>query len=330
MTSDDTQTAVLPAPPADYLSTFSTRDLQQMMREARTLPLESLLNRGAVAIDYEHRRIRRDSYWKGSFAKDNLLGWEERILTPIRPGLPPYTGGRFWKRMDEIRDGRALGHVVNYGLRFLPGLPDVRQVAYPDDARRYVKAGDQVLLLTYRNPPYRIVYDLIKIVDADNCIGVMHIGTFPRGWEFATFVMARNNYPFESMAVPDHDAVFDGDRARAPSLAELQGSWTGYLVFLRQPDAALHNQFNPPLLRLDVSAAGTAAVTVGLVTRPKQVRIEADRARLTDTSAFADELRLVDAETLVARRVRQGSNAAVRRYVLKRRVPAAPAAARPA
>src|SRR5215212_5528734 len=80
---------------ADYLSTLSTSALQDVMRGASTLPVATLLNRQGVTIDFPQRRIWRDSYWKGSFAKDTPMGWEERLLTPIRPDTPPYAGGRF-------------------------------------------------------------------------------------------------------------------------------------------------------------------------------------------------------------------------------------------
>jgi hypothetical protein len=112
--------------------------------------------------------VCRDSFWKGSFARDTLLGWEERIATPIRDHGPAFAGGRFWKRFDEIRGNEAMGHIVNYGVSFLPGRPRVRQLRYPDDKRRYVRAGDEVMVLTYLNHPYRVVYDLIKIVDTSH------------------------------------------------------------------------------------------------------------------------------------------------------------------
>jgi hypothetical protein len=306
----------------DHLSTLTTRELQALMRESPTLPAEALLNRGGVAIDYDNRRILRDSYWKGSFARDNLLGWEERLATPIRPDRAAYTGGRFWKRFDEVRGGDVFGHVINYGLAFLPGRPRVHQQPYPDGARRYMRPGDDALLLSYLNHPYRIVYDLIKMVDANNCIGVMHLGSFPRGREFATFVLARNNYPFEKMAVPDHDAIFGGDRVRVPAVPELEGSWTGYLVFLRHPETALHNQFNPPLLRFDFTPAGTTPgvrMQFALASSNRSVRLDADCVRLVGDASTTEELRQIDPETLVGRRVRTGSGEVLRRYVLRRR-----------
>src|SRR5262249_22236081 len=156
-------------------------------------------NTGAVQIDFEKRRILRDSFWKGSFAKDSLLGWEERVRNAALGNDAKnlgtiYTGGSFWKRFDAIKDGVGRGQVVNYELAFLPGDPEVREVEYPDDNRKYFRKGDRVLLLNYLNQPYRMVYDTIKVIDENNAIGVMHLGEFPNGLEFATFVLARHNY----------------------------------------------------------------------------------------------------------------------------------------
>jgi hypothetical protein len=304
--------------PADYLSTLSTRELQEIMRKTRSLPLSSLINHQTFAADFENSRVWRDSYWKGSFAKDTPMGWEERLLTPIKADGSAYAGGRFWKRFDDIRDGKAFGHIVNYGMALLPGKPVVQQVQYPDDQRRYAQAGDDVLVLTYRNQPYRIVYDLIKTIDANNCIGVMHLGKFPRGLVFATFVMARNNYPFEKMAVPDHDAIFGDSRARVPDEITLAGSWKGSVVFLRHPELALHNQFNPPLLRMRFDA-GTATIKSLVMpgrTHVKRIRRDADCVRLTDGSQLTEEIRQIDSDTLIGRRMRSGQP--VSRYVLTR------------
>jgi hypothetical protein len=275
-----------------------------------------------VTVDYENRRVWRDSFWKGSFARDSLLGWDERITTPIRKSGPSFAGGRFWKRFDEIRGDEALGYVVNYGVAFLPGRPRVRQIRYPDDKRQYLRAGDDVLLLSYTNHPYRAVYDLVKIVDPRNCVGVMHLGRFPKGLEVATFVLARNNYPFQKMAIPDHETIFHGDRVRVPAPAELAGSWTGYVVLLRRPDLGLRNQFNPPLLRLTFdpgTAVMKARMSLGPVPSEKQVQFDADRIRLTDSSSFTEEIRQIDADTLIGRRVRNARpGATVMRYVLRR------------
>jgi len=234
----------------DHFSTRPTAGLQAVLRETQTRPLAELLNRGAVRIDFGNRRIYRDAFWKGSFAMDNLLGWEERLRTAALGGDAPrlgaaFAGGSFWKRFDRIEDGVLQGHVVNYELHALPGLPEVREVDYPDNNRRYFRKGDRVLLLKYRNHPYRIVYDAIKVIDDENAIGVMHLGDFPNGIEFSTFVMARQNYPYEKMAIDDHRLLMTHPETRLPTEAELEGAWRGTLVFLSAPNVSLLNQANP-------------------------------------------------------------------------------------
>ena len=240
---------------ADQFSTRSSKELEEILRGASTLGLETLLNQGGVSIDLEHDRIFRDSFWKGSFAKDSLLGLEERIRN-FFTGQPKntattFTGGSFWKRFDRIANDTAFGYVVNYELTALPGLPQVRREIHPDDKRRYFAKGDPILLLRYTNDPYKAVYDTIKVIDNDNAIGVMHVGEYPNGTEVAKFVMARHNYPLENMSVEDHEFIFQGAAPVAPSSEALRGKWTGRLIFLETPDTSLANQFNPILLQTE-------------------------------------------------------------------------------
>jgi cholesterol oxidase len=308
--ADEVREAVLRgAEIPDDFSTRPTVELQTILRESPTLPLPTLLNQGGVEIDYEKRRIYRDSFWKGSFAKDTLMGLEEKIRNAALSGetaktTARYAGGSFWKRFDEIRDGQAVGYVVNYELHFLPGKPVVKQVKYPDNNRKYFKAGDEVFLLTYTNEPYRVVYDVIKAIDKNNCIGVMHLGTFPAGVESATFVMARHNYPFEKMAVPDHQAIFTGDHVRVPAAAEIAGTWEGNLIFLTRPDISLLNQLNSVAFRLRFipTANGVEGrFRFGLISGKKEVEFTDEFVRLIEASGFQDEIRLLDANTMIGK-----------------------------
>lgn len=307
----------------DYLATLSTRDLHDILRETPSLPLEALLNRGEVRMDLARHRIWHDVYWKGSFAKSHPLGWDERLFTPAPVDGSPYVGGRFWKRFDQLRDGVASGHVVNYNVHLLPGKPVVREVAYPDDRRRYFRAGDRVLLLNYTNHPYRIVYDTIKIVAPDACIGVMHLGTFPRGIVFGTFLMSRQNYPFEHMNVPDHDRLFDGAETRVPDAGEIAGRWRGRVVFVRRPDRVMHNQINPGVVSLEVTPSARPAARLRLWLSVNRGDLIAAPASLQlGSGSTVDELRLLGADTLIGRRRRAGSSATPWRYVLRRITPA--------
>ncbi len=293
----------------DYFSTRPTPELQTIMRETPTRPLETLLNRGSVRIDYANRRILRDSFWKGSFARDTLLGWEERLRAAAlalgeRPPAERYTGGSFWKRFDGMRSGSLSGYVVNYELQCLPGRPVVEQLRYPDDNRKFVKAGDDVLLLTYTNAPYRMVYDVIKAVGENDCIGVMHLGTFPTGLEFATFVMARHNYPFKNMSVPDHLAIFTGDRARVPKPTEIAGEWRGHILFLTRPDVSLLNQVNPVAFHvrfLPTANGAEARFSFGLGPAGGPTYWTDEFARLVASAGIAEEMRIVDDQTMLGR-----------------------------
>jgi len=227
----------------DYFSTQAGADLQAILRDSPpTLPIDTLLNTGAASLDLSNRRVNRDLFWKGSFAKDTLVGFEERLLgmSPAAQGnAAAFARGAFWKRFDAVKDGVATGHVVNYDLNALPGDPEVRTVTYPDDNRRYFRKGDTILLLQYKNDPYRPVYDTIKIIDANNAIGVMHLGEFPNGMEFSTFVMSRYNYPLERMTIDDHQMIFEQPGFKAPKQQQLQGKWHGSLVTRQTPNALL-------------------------------------------------------------------------------------------
>jgi cholesterol oxidase len=240
----------------DFFSSRPTVELQSVLRETPTRPLAELLNTGNVRIDFAKRRIYRDSFWKGSFAEDTLLGAEEKLRTAALGGAAErlgrfFTGGSFWKRYDTLENGILRGHVVNYEMHAIPGHSEAREIEYPDNNRRYFRKGDKVLLMGYRNHPYRIVYDTIKVIDDENALGVMHLGEFPNGIEFAAFVMARQNYPYEKMAIDDHRTLMAHPQTRPPARDELEGNWRGTLVFLSTPNISLLNQANPQLFEAD-------------------------------------------------------------------------------
>jgi hypothetical protein len=278
----------------DYFSTRPTSELHAVLLDTPTLPLESLLNTASARIDLPKRRIFRDIFWKGSFAADSILGWEERVRTHGLAGAANsaalFAGGSFWKRFDRIEQARAYGHVVNYDLAFLPGDPEVKEIEYPDNTRRYFRKGDRVLLLTYRNQPYRIVYDTIKVIDENNAVGVMHLGDFPNGMEFSAFVMSRHNYPLERMSSEDHRLILALPEVTATAASQLTGDWEGSLVQLDGPGVRLMQQA-PAQAKLKVGADGSYSLTVanGLT-------------RLTlPMSQVTLETRSIDANTVIGR-----------------------------
>ena len=210
----------------------------------------------------------------------------------------------FWKRFDSIENGEAIGYVVNYELNCLPGKPRAKRIPYPDNNRKYFRAGDNVLLLNYTNDPYRMVYDTIKVIDKNNCIGVMHVGQFPNGLEFATFVMARHNYPFEKMSVPDHQAIFNGDHVHVPAPADIAGAWEGHLIFLTRPDVSLLNQLNPVAFRLrfiPTTNGIEGRYQFGVISGQMQVQFTSEFVRLIDFTSFHDEIRMIDPKTMIGK-----------------------------
>lgn len=254
----------------DSFSTETTESLQAILREQPTLEVAKLANHGGVRIDIPKHRIFRDMFWKGSFAKDTLAGGEERLraaalgLTAAHLGVQ-FTRGAFWKKFDTV----GQGQVVNYDQHWLPGEPEIREVEYPNEGRRYFRKGDKLILLTYKNDPYRMVYDTMKVIDEDNVIGVMHIGQFPDGIEFATFTMARHNYPLELMSVEDFNLLIADPAVHAPnSAAEVAGEWTGRLITLAHPTVSLLTNTNPLLLSGSFAADGAASFKVAGIDAP--------------------------------------------------------------
>ena len=92
----------------------------------------------------------------------------------------------------------------------------------------------------------------------------MHLGTFPNGIVFATFVMARQNYPFENMSVPDAEALFADARATAPEAAAIEGAWDGHLITLKTPDTSLLNQVSPVLFHASFHGGSASCSAAGV------------------------------------------------------------------
>lgn len=293
----------------DTFSTRSTGELQAILRDTPTRPLASLLNTGRVAFDTANRRISRDVFWKGSFAADTLLGWEERLRTSV---LGPaassmgaaYAGGSFWKRFDRIDNGTATGHVVNYEVASLPGAPLVVEIDYPDDHRPYCRKGDRVLLLRYANEPYRLVYDVIKVIDDRHAIGVMHLGEFPGGVEFATFIMARHNYPFEHMSLEDHAVLFSDAQAARPAADQLSGEWRGRLIPRARASAVLMMRPNPIAVVLSFRA-GPGGLERGLRFGPAGAEsapwLGEEHVQIASLSQWQQDFRALPGNTLIGR-----------------------------
>jgi hypothetical protein len=142
------------------------------------------------------------------------------------------------------------------------------------------------------------------VLDDQNAVGVMHLGDFPNGLEFATFVMARNNYPFEKMSVEDHLSLFRDPRTSVPTPGQLEGQWNGSLIFVPRPNSTLLNQLSPVVFQVAFVAQGTqwrAQYKFGLLTGASNLEMTPEFAKLNPFALFQDEIRMIDDETMIGR-----------------------------
>jgi hypothetical protein len=123
--------------------------------------------------------------------------------------------------------------------------------------------------------------------------------------EFATFVMARHNYPFEKMSVEDHNLIFADSRTRVPEPAQLEGEWDGYVVFITRPSTSLLNQANPVAFRLAFRKTAEGKIEgryrLRLLSGGMEVEHTPEFVQLIDFTTFHDEIRMIDSETLVGK-----------------------------
>jgi hypothetical protein len=123
--------------------------------------------------------------------------------------------------------------------------------------------------------------------------------------EFATFVMARHNYPFEKMSVEDHNLIFSDPRTKVPQAADLEGTWDGNVVFITRPSTTLLNQANPVAFRLGFRQTAEGKIEgryrLGLLSGEMEVARTEEFVQLIDFTPFHDEIRMIDEETLVGK-----------------------------
>jgi hypothetical protein len=87
-----------------------------------------------------------------------------------------------------------------------------------------------------------------------------------------------------------------------PSPTEIAGAWEGHLIFLTRPDVSLLNQFNPVAFHLrfvPTSAGVEARYRFGLISAQKAVEFTSEFVRLIDFTRFQDEIRSIDADTMI-------------------------------
>ena len=127
------------------------------------------------------------------------------------------------------------------------------------------------------------------MIDENSAIGVMHLGQFPDGVEFATFVMSRYSYEFELMSMDDYRLLNADPGTRPPAPAELAGRWEGRMITQAHPTISLMTKPHP------VSVSGTFAPD-GASSLFKIAGIDA-----LWTGGKIGDVRLVNPDTLIGR-----------------------------
>jgi len=104
--------------------------------------------------------------------------------------------------------------------------------------------------------------------------------------------------------VEDHQAIFADPRTTVPGAAQLEGEWDGNLIFVAHPNVSLLNQANPVLFRLSFQTTGNQVegrYRFGLLSGEMKVEFTEEFVRLVDFTAFHDEIRLIDPDTLIGK-----------------------------
>lgn len=160
------------------------------------------------SFDIDDLTIWNDRYWKGFYASDE---------DPLTKGLV-YTLGfykRFWRSGGSIRGETHPYYSQIYAAN------EATDFEYPGH-------GD-VTLLRYFDLPYRLFYDILKIVDRDTLIGeAFGFGSPPKGKHVFYFILSRR-YKVDFMTHDDFNFIFS-NKARAFDPKEVLGVWEARLV----------------------------------------------------------------------------------------------------
>lgn len=197
-----------------YCTTARLKELFETSES--TFGRESLVNSPDMNIvdgenwsfDVDDLTIWNNRYWKGFYACDD---------DPLTKGLVYALG--FWKRFwiygDSIRGETHPYYSEIYAAN------EATDVEYPECGK--------ITLIKYFDHPYKLFYDLLKIVDRDTLIGeAFGFGSPPGGKHVFYFILSRK-YSVDFMTHDDFEFIFS-NKARAPEESEVLGVWEVRLV----------------------------------------------------------------------------------------------------
>lgn len=191
---------------AQRLETMFTQSSHQF-------PIEAIVNANKESspeqtwsFDKNTLTIYNNKHWRGFFPSDGVFN------------MVKYVGG-FWKSFrKEGEEVKGITHPFEFPVN-APNIPQIKTSP---------KFGP-VVHLRYTQPQFALVYDVLKMVDKDTILGKAFVGVFPGGQQSLIFSMSRR-YGVDFMTEEDHQAIYQGLDARAPTAEEVYGKWKGQLV----------------------------------------------------------------------------------------------------
>jgi hypothetical protein len=101
------------------------------------------------------------------------------------------------------------------------------------------------------------------VIDDNSAIGVMHLGEFPNGLEFSTFVLERYSYGFRYMSMDDYQLLRSLPESASVTESQVIGQWSGTFIVLEHPNVSLLTYPQPPKVDLTVTNPSSIKVVLG-------------------------------------------------------------------
>ena len=241
--------------------------------EPPSLQMQTLVNKGARAIDLDNKTIYDDTRWKGIYPPDSRFpAWA------FQNGF----NKRFWEEGGSVKGITSTFDDSIQGHNRLSPID-------PRDASKGI-------LLEYEEPQYALFYDELKVTDNDLVVGKAFTGRYPNGTLLLNFTMARK-YSFDFMTAPDHRELWE-KFGRAPDIAKISGEWEGRMV----SSASL----TPPLFRFWYSVDGSGRVAckwnfMNVMKGTSKIRMTPRQLEMFDFTNFHDEIRMIAEDAMVGR-----------------------------
>ncbi len=156
-------------------------------------------------INYSGPKLEEGKNWnfdvKSLFIFNNSkwnIYWGKKLYWAIEGGFM----GSAWKRFlsDDKGNIKGITHPV--------GIPVNAEFSISEEDLADI---GKVIYAQYVDQPYKMTYDLLKIVDEETIIGKAYIGKFPKGREIGSFSMSRQ-YDLDFMGEDDFFMLFNSKR----------------------------------------------------------------------------------------------------------------------